>query len=434
MRNIQWTLPPEQYGFRPGRGTSDAINELLQFVLPRLQQRKGKAYAAFVDFEKAFDSVDRSLLVDKLKTQFQVQGLTLRLIGSMLRYNKICVFDGLRTSAEILQHRGVLQGDSLSPTLFLAFIADLATSLRTIPSLRFLFYADDLVFFASEAETIKAGFQELNRWCLDNKLKVNVSKTKVLKFRKAGRLARDDRFTLGRKKIEICQSYEYLGVTLQPALCFTKHLQRRKAMALAAIGSLKGLALVSTATALKIFNMKIRPMLTYGWDSVSRLLPARLLIEADRVKTIFLKKALCLPKNASATLALHLCETPALIVELQAQGLQLDPTQWEQYLEHRGEREAAFTEKEFVNGPAFADPVWRRSHQKHRHAYTRSTAHGFHHRMCETRDFHSPAEGCVCRRCGGPASALLHMLQCPELAGLDLVERVKVLDDGLYTL
>ena len=431
MYHIQDILPPEQYGFRPGLGTREAINKLLIYLKEKILPKKGKAYAAFVDFEKAFDSVDRDLLVRKLREQFNIKGLILRLISTILEYNSIRVFDGLRSSPEIRQHRGVLQGDSLSPTLFLCFVADLADALRDVPGLQILFYADDLVFYASEAQPIKDGFRILEKWCKENKLNVNVNKTKVLKFRKAGRLAKGDKFRFNGKKIEMCNSYDYLGITLQPSLTFTKHLLRRKAKALAAIGSLHPLSRTSIPTALKIFEMKVKPMITYGWDSISRFLSGRQLLEADRVKTIFLKKALAVPKNSSATLSVKLCDTDHLVEDLRKKGIfEFSEEAITVYEDHRNERELAFTEEQYERGPAFHETDWKRSNRKHRHAYTRTTAHGFHHKICSRpADFHKRDGECCCRFCKKSCIERLHVTECGVLGRQgDLASVVEYLD------
>ena len=49
-----------QFGFMPGRGTTDAL-----FVVRRMQEEcrgKKKLYMSFVDIEKAFDRVPRKVM------------------------------------------------------------------------------------------------------------------------------------------------------------------------------------------------------------------------------------------------------------------------------------------------------------------------------------------------------------------------------------
>ena len=417
MPAISDLLPSEQYGFRPTRGTKEAVDKLISFTKRAIQQPKGKAYCCFVDFYKAFDSCDRKILIDKLKNQFGVRGKILLLIGNILSTNFVRVFDGLRTTSPIIQNRGVLQGDSLSPSLFLCYISDLADSLRAIADLDFLFYADDLAFFSEDSTAIQAGLHALQRWCAANKMRVNTTKTKIMKFRKAGRLGSFDHFTYQGGEIEVTNTYDYLGITLTPSLSFTKHLEKRRAKATLAIGSLTHLSMTSVATALKIFNMKIKPILTYGLESISNFLSLAHLKSIDSVKTIFLKRALRISKFSSATLSLHLCNTRGLSLELRDQGFVFEEQQWSQYLDWREEREAAFHDNNYLDGPAFHDTSWMRSNQKHRHVITRTTAHGFHHLLCCNTQFHEcDPLSCCCRFCH-EGMTRFHLLQCRRFDG-----------------
>ena len=66
-------LSEEQNGFRPGRCCQDHIFTITSIVENRFSQNKD-TYACFIDFKKAFDSVDRSLLWNKLQTRYGVTG------------------------------------------------------------------------------------------------------------------------------------------------------------------------------------------------------------------------------------------------------------------------------------------------------------------------------------------------------------------------
>ena len=54
-----------------------------------------------------------------------------------------------------------------------------------------LLYADDIVFFSNTAEELQSSLDLLSDYCKRWKLKVNVSKTKVMVFRKGGILPRN---------------------------------------------------------------------------------------------------------------------------------------------------------------------------------------------------------------------------------------------------
>ena len=71
-RLIQWSndysiVGEEQAGFRKGFSTSDNVFVLDSLVRKYLRKLNGRFYAVFVDFEKAFDQVNRDLLFEKLQ-------------------------------------------------------------------------------------------------------------------------------------------------------------------------------------------------------------------------------------------------------------------------------------------------------------------------------------------------------------------------------
>ena len=108
--------------------------------------------------------------------------------------------------------------------------------------------------------------------------------------------------------------------------------------------------------------------------------------------------------------------------------MEINDTEWEKYTQHRNEREANYAEESYEAGPGFTDPTWKRPNQRHRHCYTRMTAHGFHHKVCLNGNFHEPSNHCTCRKCDGTANERLHVLRCAALTGLPLSQLVTNLD------
>ena len=117
-----------QYGFRPGRSTTDCIFLLLTAV-KKARKKKFKISVAFCDLQKAYDSVDREILYKKLHHS-GFGGKVLSLIQSMY-YNdtvKIKIWNTL--SSPLWFTRGVKQGCALSPLLFALYIAGLGVKLQ----------------------------------------------------------------------------------------------------------------------------------------------------------------------------------------------------------------------------------------------------------------------------------------------------------------
>ena len=261
------SLPDEQFGFRRGKSTTEAIKILRTYVKGNLP-RGHPVYALFVDFRKAFDLVPRQKLLFKLATIHNVRGKILKVLVSILAYSMIKVFDGLSYSEDILQVRGVQQGDSLSPLLFIMFIADLPALLKSAGRLiQILMFADDLVFYSTCKQEIQQALNLLSDYCRKNSLEVNLDKTKVLKFRRGGTV-KSDVFTYDGEIVEHCSSYEYLGITLQPQWCFTKHLKKKRMKACATTYCIKDLQKLSLPAAEKYFRIMIQPIITYGIECI----------------------------------------------------------------------------------------------------------------------------------------------------------------------
>ena len=83
------TIGQEQAGFRKGHNTLDHIFSLHCLIDLYLSKKK-KLYCAFVDFRKAFDSVQRSLLWEKLLSM-NVYGKVLNVVRDMYEKTKLCV-------------------------------------------------------------------------------------------------------------------------------------------------------------------------------------------------------------------------------------------------------------------------------------------------------------------------------------------------------
>jgi hypothetical protein len=167
-----------QFGFRPGRGTTDAI-----FIVRQLQEKylakKKDLWLAFVDLEKAFDRVPREVVWWALRHEGVSEGL-IQVIKAM--------YDGGMTS---VKHKGgdsrffevkvgVHQGSVLSPILFIIVLEALSKAFRTGLPWELL-YADDLVLVADTKEHL---MEKLRRWkggMEDKGLRVNVGKTKVMR-------------------------------------------------------------------------------------------------------------------------------------------------------------------------------------------------------------------------------------------------------------
>jgi len=174
----QVSIDEMQYGFMPGKGTTDAI-----FIVRQLQEKhrakKKHLYYAFVDLEKAFDRVPREVVRWALRKS-GVEEWLVETVMALFKDASTVVRTPRGDSKEFEVKVGVHQGSVLSPLLF-ALVMDVVSREAREGLPWELLYADDLVLIATSEEELK---RKLHAWrrCLTTKgLKVNSGKTKVMR-------------------------------------------------------------------------------------------------------------------------------------------------------------------------------------------------------------------------------------------------------------
>ena len=166
-----------QFGFMPGKGTTDAI-----FILRQLQEKylaKDKQlFFAFVDLEKAFDRVPREVIWWSMR-KLGVEEWIVKMVQGMYSNARSRVRVGDTYSDEFGVKVGVHQGSVLSPLLFIIVLEALSRSFRTGCPFELL-YADDLAIIARTKEEL---MDKLAKWKEEMEakgLRVNLKKTKIM--------------------------------------------------------------------------------------------------------------------------------------------------------------------------------------------------------------------------------------------------------------
>eukprot|EP00732_Lithocolla_globosa_P001849 Lithocolla_globosa_v1_NODE_1037_length_2922_cov_4.479791.p2 type:complete len:288 gc:universal NODE_1037_length_2922_cov_4.479791:1924-1061(-) len=183
-------LDDEQNGFRSLRGCIDHCFSLISTIKNRMANGL-PTYCCFIDFKKAFDSVNHDNLWFKLLSM-NIGGYMFKAIKSLyLNAESAVRLNGILTDWFPIE-KGVKQGCLLSPILFDIFLNDLITDLNALDlgvkinlsrKLCCLFYADDIVLIAESPEDLQRLLDTCNIWCQKWRMFINKKKTNVIHFR-----------------------------------------------------------------------------------------------------------------------------------------------------------------------------------------------------------------------------------------------------------
>ena len=159
-----------------------AILDIYSKLIDSIEQKKFSC-SVFLDFAKAFDTVNHDILLNKLK-YYEIRGVALDLFKSYLQNRPQIVKVGGTTSNPMTVKYGVPQGSVLGPLLFLVYINDIHKSSEI---LRFHLFADDTSIFYSRKDlrniemTLNNELVKVSEWFTTNKL-TNVSKSNFVIF------------------------------------------------------------------------------------------------------------------------------------------------------------------------------------------------------------------------------------------------------------
>ncbi|TKR59886.1 hypothetical protein L596_029494 [Steinernema carpocapsae] len=266
-RTLDEAQPIEQAGFRKNCSTAEhlqAVNQLLE----KAREYRVPIFMVFIDFEKAFDSVESNAIWNAAQRQ-GVHPKLLKLLRNIYSQATSKIQVG-RAQVQIEIQRGVRQGDTISPKLFNAALEETFKELRWEPRpehqrrrISNLRFADDIVLIADTEEELQLMVTELQEASRRSGLKINRQKTKAM-------AAEEINILLDGEAIQQVTSFVYLGQAIQVRRDPCKEIGRRISSGWNAFRKY-GPFLTSRSVQMRwkrrLFNQCILPALLYGCES-----------------------------------------------------------------------------------------------------------------------------------------------------------------------
>jgi RNA-directed DNA polymerase len=166
------TFSPTSYGFRPGRGCKDALREVDQLI------EQGYTLVVDADLESYFDTIPHAQLMHRVEERIS-DGRVLALVRAFLDQ------DILRGLERWTPMAGTPQGAVISPLLANIYLHPLDEVMAS-RGYRMVRYADDFVVLCRSREEAATALEEVQRWVVENGLRLSLTKTHLGDCRQPG--------------------------------------------------------------------------------------------------------------------------------------------------------------------------------------------------------------------------------------------------------
>ena len=217
-----------QFGFRQNHSTNHALISIVDKIQEAIKDDK-IAIGIFIDLQKAFDTVNHSILLEKLN-HYGISGNSNAWFNSYLKDRQQFVsIDGEHSDLTTTEH-GVPQGSVLGPLLFLVYINDLHQCIQNSNTFHFaddtnlLYVPPDRIRNKNIVRRLNIDLKSLNYWLMANKISLNSSKTELIIFRNSKVKMPNLNIKLNGVKLEPKSQIKYLGLTIDEHLTFKNHI------------------------------------------------------------------------------------------------------------------------------------------------------------------------------------------------------------------
>ena len=220
-------LDVNQGGFRKNNSSTSTTSKMLDNIYENINCQQA-TYSVFIDFRKAFDSVNHKILLLKLTKLGFLPNTISWFKNYLLERTQYTVVNG-QNSSLLGVYCGVPQGSVLGPMLFLLFINDLGS---VITKSEYKLYADDTILYSSCTgdtddvliDNIQQDLNRVSNWCKLNAIMMNVKKTKSMMFGTRHKLSQLDpvKLYVENRPLDCVSSYKYLGTYVDSEVNFVR--------------------------------------------------------------------------------------------------------------------------------------------------------------------------------------------------------------------
>ena len=257
-----------------------AIYDILDAKLSNYDKNEVSC-AVYLDLSKAFDTLDHTVLLDKLK-YYGVQNNALNWFASYLsnRYQYVD-FNGT-FSSKLPLTTGVPQGSILGPLMFIIYINDIHEVSDKFHSI--LYAADTtlespLCTFDTSAvnnkfntDTLSSNINDelhlIYEWLCLNKLSLNIKKTKFMIFHDRQRCIETliPKLNINGNQIERVKEFIFLGILFDEHMSWESHINKTSVKITKTLGIMSRLKryLPRNILLILIYNSLIMPYIQYG--------------------------------------------------------------------------------------------------------------------------------------------------------------------------